>query len=85
MYGYEEARWNTILLVFRIITAPILNHHGTADESVPLWWSDELEGWLNEEGVENTYHIYEGEKHEFGPAWTLVMQRTVEFFDEILK
>lgn len=68
----------------RIVT-PILNHHGTADESVPLWWSDELEGWLNDEGIDNMYYIYQGERHEFGSAWPLVMQRTVDFFDEYLK
>lgn len=70
---------------FDRITAPILNHQGTADESVPLAWSDELEGWLNEEGIENTYYIYPGEPHEFAGAWTLVMKRTVDFFDQYFK
>lgn len=70
---------------FDRIETPIMNHHGTADESVELKWSDELETWLTEEGKELTYYIYDGEPHEFINAWPLVMSRTVAFFDEHLK
>lgn len=70
---------------FDRIKVPIMNHHGTEDESVPLWWSDDLKVWLDEAGVENTYYVYEGEKHEFINQWGLVMRRTTEFFDKYLK
>lgn len=70
---------------FDRIQVPIMNHHGTVDESVPLSWSDELEGWLNDAGKDLTYYVYEGEPHEFINAWPLVMSRTVAFFDEYVK
>lgn len=67
------------------ITAPILIHHGTADDSVPLEWSEEMQGELEEVGVDATLYIYDGEPHEFIVAWPQVMQRTVDFFDKYLK
>lgn len=70
---------------FDRVIAPIMNHHGTKDESVPLWWSDDLKIWLDEAGLENTYYVYEDEKHEFINQWPLVMRRTTEFFDKVLK
>lgn len=70
---------------FDRVTVPVMNHHGTIDESVPLEWSDELKGWLDEAGIENTYYIYDGEPHEFTQAWSQVMARTVGFFDQQLK
>lgn len=70
---------------FDRLRAPIMNHHGTVDESVPLAWSDELKLWLDDAGVENVYHIYEGEPHEFINVWPLVMKRTTDFFDKYLK
>jgi len=67
------------------ITAPIVTHHGTADDSVPLEWSEEMQGEMEQAGVDATLYIYDGEPHEFVAAWPLVMQRTVEFFDKYLK
>jgi len=70
---------------FRRITAPIMNHHGTADESVDIAWSDELKTWLTNAEKELEYFTYEGEPHEFMKAWTTVMTRTVDFFDKHVK
>ena len=67
------------------ITAPVLIHHGTADDSVPLEWSEEMQGRLEEAGVNSTLHIYDGEPHEFTTAWPQVMEQTVDFFDKYLK
>ena len=67
------------------IFAPVLLHHGTADESVPVEWSDRYEAALKEKGKEITYHKYPGQPHEFTTDWGLVMQRTVEFYDRLLK
>lgn len=89
-YGTPEANpdfWNGVSAknYFDRIVTPIQNHHGSADESVELKWSDELAGWLKEAGKELDYHVYPGEPHEFTVAWPLVMRRTVEFFDHYLK
>ncbi len=66
------------------IKAPVLLHHGTADDSVPIAWSDKLAAALKKAGKDFTYYRYPGEHHEFGPAWPRVMQRTVDFFDTYL-
>lgn len=67
------------------IRAPIIVHHGTRDDSVPIEWSDRLVKALSEEGKSVTYYKYPGEKHEFINQWPLFMERNVEFFDAYLK
>lgn len=67
------------------VAAPVLVHHGTADESVPLAWSRRLEQRLRAAGADVTLQVYAGEPHEFTDAWPLVMRRTAAFFDSQLK
>jgi len=66
-------------------TAPVQIHHGTEDESVPLAWSEELQADLQTAGRDSALYVYDGEPHEFIGDWPLVMQRTVEFFDQYVK
>jgi dipeptidyl aminopeptidase/acylaminoacyl peptidase len=70
---------------FDRITAPILLHHGTVDKDVPLAWSQKLNELLKKAGKNITYFEYPGEGHTFINAQSLVMQRTLNFFDKILK
>lgn len=67
------------------IVVPIALHHGSADESVPVEWSDRLAQVLQEKGKAVEYYRYPGEPHEFTAAWPTVMERTVTFFDRTLK
>lgn len=67
------------------IKAPIQLHHGTADESVPLEWSNELETVLKAAEKNFEYFIYPNEPHEFINAWPQVMSRVANFFDQYLK
>ena len=78
--------WHDISAInfLAFIKAPILLHHGTADESVPIEWSDRFAEELQKENKEITYYKYDGQPHEFTTSWSQVMQRTVEFFDENL-
>jgi uncharacterized protein len=78
--------WDNIspLTLFRNIRVPILIHHGTADESVPLAWSERAAGELEALNKDVTLEVYPGEPHEFVNAWPQVMARTVAFFDEQL-
>lgn len=79
--------WNGISAknYFNRLKTPIEIHHGTIDESVPLFWSDELDQWLEDAGKQHEYYIYDGEYHEFINKWPLVMSRVVDFFDQELK
>lgn len=67
------------------ISAPIMLHHGTADDSVPIEWSEKLNTALTNLNKEITFHIYEDAPHEFIKNWPLFMERSTEFFDEHLK
>lgn len=63
------------------IDDPIMFHHGTADESVPLQWSEKMSSDLEGIGKDVTLYVYDGEPHEFTRAWFEVMSRSVEFFN----
>ncbi len=67
------------------IKDPVMVHHGTEDDSVPIEWSEELLESFEKHGKEIIYYRYFGEPHEFIQAWPLVMQRSVNFFNEHLK
>ena len=70
---------------FDRIQTPVMIHHGTTDESVPIEWSDRLTDQLQslEKSVE--YFVYQNQPHEFTSSWGQVMQRTVDFFDTHVK
>jgi len=70
---------------FENVLSPIMLHHGTNDESVPIEWSSRSVSLLEALDKDIVYHVYEGEKHEFINQWPLVMRRTVEFLDQYLK
>ena len=67
------------------VAAPILLHHGTSDQSVPIAWSEKLAKALEAEGKNIKFYTYKGERHEFINAWPLVMKRSVDFFDSYLR
>lgn len=70
---------------FDRITAPVLIHHGTQDESCPVAWSRTTQRLLQRAGVDSTLEIYRGEQHAFGPQWPLSMERTVRFLRRQLR
>lgn len=80
--------WNLISPINYVsdISAPIQLHHGIADETVPYQFSDSLEKAIKEVGGKVEYYKYEGGDHNLsGGAYNVAMQRSVEFFDKILK
>lgn len=90
LYGAPEDNpefWYNISVrnFFSRISTPIMNHHGTEDESVPLEWSEATDAALRAAGKDAQLFVYEGEPHEFIDAWPQVMERTVEFFDREVK
>ncbi len=89
-YGSPEENpdfWNGVSAInyLEYIDDPVMIHHGTSDESVPVEWSEDLNKRLLDEGKDVTLHLYPAEPHEFIKAWTQVMERTVEFFDRTVK
>lgn len=89
-YGtYEENPefWKSISAINYLdkVNAPVLLHQGTADDQVPVQWSREFSENLKNLGKDVTYYEYPSESHVFAKGQSLVMQRTLAFFDKILK
>lgn len=71
--------------MFGSIQAPIHIFHGTADDSVPLEWSQRTEQLLKDAGRQVTFTIYENAPHEFSRDWSNFMESSKDFFDGYLK
>lgn len=89
-FGSPESNpkfWNDISPINNLskVTAPIMINHGDRDADVPIEWSQRTTDALKKENKEVIFHVYPGEGHEFGPAWSTVMQRTIDFFNTNLK
>jgi dipeptidyl aminopeptidase/acylaminoacyl peptidase len=63
------------------LSGPVQLHHGTADESVPIEFSETLYVKLLEAGVPAELHTYEGDNHNLSNNFGTAMQRSIEFFD----
>ena len=64
---------------------PVQLHQGTADPDVPLEWSQDLAGNLEDAEKDITYHEYFGDGHSFLKNFSTVIGRATSFFDEHLK
>lgn len=89
-YGTIEENpefWKSISAInyFDKIKSPIMLHQGIVDDQVPVQWSRDLAQNLKAKGKDISYYEYPNENHVFISAQPLVMQRTLEFFDKILK
>jgi fermentation-respiration switch protein FrsA (DUF1100 family) len=67
------------------ISGPLQLHHGTADEDVPLAFSESLYQAMQNAGKEVEFYTYPDNDHNISQAFSTAMQRTVEFFDRFLK
>ncbi|MFH2085175.1 MAG: alpha/beta fold hydrolase [bacterium] len=65
------------------ISIPIQIHHGSADESVPKKWSDELVKNLKDKEKEVTYFVYPGADHNMKPGWDRVVARDGSFYTSL--
>ena len=65
---------------------PVLIHHGVADTTCPIKWTDAAVAEYRKADVRVVYHVYKGEQHIFKKKWKLSMKRSVNFLKtEILK
>jgi dienelactone hydrolase len=59
---------------------PIQIHQGTADEAVPLNWTNSLAKTLHGLNLKLSYFTYAGADHNLQPAWNQVVARDLAFF-----
>jgi dipeptidyl aminopeptidase/acylaminoacyl peptidase len=67
------------------IQAPIIFHQGTADEAVPLKWSDDSVKLMKEKGKTIRYYTYQNADHNLTIGWNTVVSRDIEFFRSFLR
>jgi dipeptidyl aminopeptidase/acylaminoacyl peptidase len=67
------------------VTAPVQMHHGTADEDVPLAFSQTLLQELTGAGKAAELFTYPGDNHNISNNFTTAMSRSIAFFDRVLK
>lgn len=89
-YGSPEVNkefWNSISANAYLseISGPLQIHHGTADTSVPVEFSEILQKQMEEAGKESELYIYEGDDHNISSHLNIALQRSVDFFDRYLK
>jgi len=90
LYGTPEENpdfWNAVSAnsYLQDISGPIQLHHGTADESVPLEFSEILYQQLQDAGKTAELYTYEGDNHNLSNFFSTAMTRTIEFYDRYLK
>ena len=67
------------------IKALIQIDQGTADDAIPMAWSDNLVKTLKDQDLEVNYNIYPGSDHNLEPMWNIAIQKDLEFFRLNLK
>ena len=89
-YGPPEENpefWNSISANSFLddLSGPLQLHHGTADTSVPLEFSETLYQQVLATGKTVEYYTYAGADHNLASSFSLAMQRTIEFFNTYVK
>ncbi|MGE5464778.1 MAG: alpha/beta hydrolase family protein [Syntrophothermus sp.] len=89
-YGSPEENpefWNSISAnsFLSDLSGPIQLHHGTADEEVPLEFSERLFYQMLDAGQYVELYKYEGDNHNISNNFSTAMRRSIEFFDRYVK
>ena len=89
-YGSPEDNpefWNSISAnsFLKDISGPLQLHHGTADGSVPVEFSEKLAEQLKDSGRTVELYTYPGDDHNISASFNNAMQRSIEFFNKYLK
>jgi dipeptidyl aminopeptidase/acylaminoacyl peptidase len=63
------------------LSGPIQLHHGTADDSVPVEFSERLYARLTGIGHPAELYAYQGDNHNISNNLETAMQRSIQFFD----
>jgi dipeptidyl aminopeptidase/acylaminoacyl peptidase len=67
------------------LSGPLQLHHGTADDSVPVEFSEILQTQM--EAVEQPVelYVYDGDNHNISVNFSTAMQHSIQFFDTYVK
>jgi dipeptidyl aminopeptidase/acylaminoacyl peptidase len=67
------------------LSGPVQLHHGTADTSVPVEFSDVLEQQIEAAGKVVENFTYPGDNHNLSNNLSVALRRSVQFFDTYVK
>jgi uncharacterized protein len=67
------------------LSGPVQLHHGTADESVPVEFSETLNALMREIGKPVELYTYKDDNHNISNSFGTAMTRSVQFFDRWVK
>ncbi|MBI4130251.1 alpha/beta fold hydrolase, partial [Candidatus Roizmanbacteria bacterium] len=89
-YGTPEQNpefWNSISSNSYLadISGPLQLHHGTADTSVPVAFSEMLKTQMESAGKTVELYTYPGDDHNLTTNFGTAMRRSIEFFNRYLK
>ena len=89
-YGTPEENpefWNSISANSYLadISGPLQLHHGTADTSVPVAFSETLEKQMKAAKKTVELFTYPGDDHNIVNNFNTAMQHSIEFFDQYVK
>lgn len=79
--------WNSISAnsYLEKLSGPLQLHHGTADSSVPVEFSEKLHQQIKEAGKTSELFTYPGDDHNLSNNFSIAMNRSVAFFDKYIK
>jgi len=66
------------------ITSIIQIHQGTADDAVPLEWTDEFVQQMDTLEIENEYFVYPGADHNLLGGWNEAVVESIDFYSKNL-
>lgn len=67
------------------LSGPIQLHHGTADDSVPVEFSETLQTEMEAAGQPVELYLYENDNHNISNNFESAMERSIQFFDKYVK
>ena len=67
------------------LSGPIQLHHGTADTSVPVEYSEQLETQIQAAGRPVELFVYQGDNHNISESFGRAMTHSIRFFDTYVK
>jgi len=70
---------------FSEISAPVIIHHGTLDDSCPYQWSVDLHDRLIKNNVKSVFHSYVDDHNFAKKYFYTVLKRDVDFFKAAIK